>query len=473
MKKFLSFSFVLLLASFSYGQPKDIWVNWECDMEIEILSGRFNLADTVAARGDFNGWMRHDLIPDPFDPNIYISEFPDLIYGVQVGEPLVEYKFFYTPNVWETGDNRIHILTQEEYNAGVATISRAFNDATLATVTNQETTIQFTVDCNGAVSAITNQPFPVINTCHIAGGTPPLQWPSGGWPNGDIGLMIPMFDDGTNGDPVAGDKIFNALVTFPAFTPFEIQYKYGINYGDGANNGGGNDNEAGIGNNHIIELSQFLVSATVENNFGLMGNHTLTNMVFIPVELTSFIAQLNDYQVLLKWQTSTETNNQGFEIQRRLTQNYSVSEWTTIGFKEGHGTTTEPQYYSFNDDISYLNALSFSYRLKQIDYDGSFEYSEEVTVENSTLPDKYSLSQNYPNPFNPSTTIEFTLPQKEFVTLKVYDVLGNEVITLINEELNAGLHYFEFDASSLTSGVYIYKINAGSFNQTRKMTLMK
>jgi hypothetical protein len=442
-------------------------------MEIEILSGRFNFADTVAARGDFNGWMRHDLIPDPFEPNIYISEFPDLIYGVQVGEPLVEYKFFYTPNVWETGDNRIHILTQEEYNAGVATISRAFNDATLATVTNQETTIQFTVDCNGAVSAITNQPFPGINTCHIAGGTPPLQWPSGGWPNGDIGLMIPLFDDGTNGDPIAGDKIYNVFITFPAFTPFEIHYKYGINYGDNVNNGGGNDNEATIGANHIIELSQYLVSAQVENVFGTMGYHTLTNMVFVPVELTSFTAQLNDYQVLLHWQTSTETNNHGFEIQRRLTQSNSVSEWTTIGFKEGHGTTTEPQYYSFIDDISGMSALSWTYRLKQIDYNGSFEYSKEVTVENCTVPDKYSLTQNYPNPFNPSTTIEFDIPEKGLVNLTIYDLLGNEVKTLVNKEMNAGSHKVVFNAIGLTSGVYIYKVIANTFTQTKKMILMK
>jgi hypothetical protein len=208
--------------------------------------------------------------------------------------------------------------------------------------------------------------------------------------------------------------------------------------------------------------------------------HISTEPILIPVELTSFTAELDDYRVVLQWQTVTETNNQGFEIQRKLTQSNSVSEWTTIGFKEGHGTTTEPQYYSFNDDVGSLHALSFTYRLKQVDYDGNFEYSEEVTVENSTLPDKYSFSQNYPNPFNPSTTIEFTLPQKEFVTIKLYDVLGNEVKTLLDEEVDAGLHKLEFNASELTSGVYIYQLKvhsvsggADSFTQTRKMTLMK
>jgi hypothetical protein len=201
--------------------------------------------------------------------------------------------------------------------------------------------------------------------------------------------------------------------------------------------------------------------------------HISTEPILIPVELTSFTAQLSNYQVLLQWQTSTETNNQGFEIQRKIIQNDNKGEWKILGFTAGKGTTTEPQFYSFNDDVSNLSATSFVYRLKQVDYDGSFEYTKEVTVENSPIPNQYSLSQNFPNPFNPSTTIKFALPQKEFVSLTVYDVLGNEVASLINEELNTGLHKIEFNASELTSGVYIYTINAGSFTQTRKMTLMK
>ena len=474
MKKLICYSTILLFDILSYGQPKDIWVNWECDMEIELGSGRFNsMTDTASVRGDFNSWARYDLIVDPVDTNLYISPSPWLITQADVGDTIVYYKFFYTPYVWETGDNRFYILTQDDYNNGTATISRSFNDATLTTVTNQETTIQFTVDCNGAVSYLNGLPFPVINTCHIAGGTLPLQWPSAGWPNSDIGLMIPMYDDGINGgDPTAGDKIFNAMVTFPPYTPFLIQYKYSINYGDDINNGGGNDNEAGYQNDHFIELSQYLVSAQVGNVFGTMGYHTLTNMVFVPVELTSFTAQLNDYQVLLHWQTSTETNNQGFEIQRRITQKNSVSEWTTIGFIEGHGTTTEPRHYSFNDDINHLNVLYFTYRLKQVDYDGSFEYSKEVTVENS-IPDEFSLYQNFPNPFNPSTTIEFAIPEKGFVTLAIYDLLGNEITTLVNKEMNAGLHKVVFNARGLTSGIYIYKITAETFTQTKKMTLIK
>jgi hypothetical protein len=291
MKKLFCFSYIFLFAILDYGQPKDILVDWECNMQIEILTGRFNPAtDTVSVRGDFNLWSRYDLIESPLDPDIYISEFPVLIENVEVGDTIVNYKFFYTPATWEIGNNKFYVLTLEDYNNGEATISRSFNDLTIATVTNQETTIQFTVDCNDAVSAINGLPFPVVNTVHIAGGTQPLQWPSSGWPNGEINLMIPMFDDGINGgDPTAGDKIFNALVTFPPFTEFLIHYKYGINYGDGINNGGGNDNENAVGATHIIELEQLLASAQVLNTFGTMGVHQLINKVYsnLTVLLTS------------------------------------------------------------------------------------------------------------------------------------------------------------------------------------------
>jgi len=475
MKTLICFSFVLLLAGFSIGQPKDILVNWECNMEIEILSGRFNpAADTVAARGNFNGWGRHDLIVDPLDPNYYISEFPDLIYNVNVGDPLVEYKFFYTPATWEIGANKVHILTQEEYNAGEATISRAFNDLNINNVTAQETQITFEVDCNNAVSFINGLPFPVVNTCRLAGGTYPLQWPAWGWPDSDIGLTLPMYDDGTHGDLVAGDLKFTTEVVFPPYTVFNIEYKYGINYGDWINNGGGNDNESGPADNHFIELSQYMISAKVENIFGTMGYHNLINVVVVPVELTSFTASIQSGVVSLNWTTATELNNLGFELERKIITVGNEGEWFTIGFIEGNGSTTETKAYSYTNQVGNIEATAFKYRLKQIDFDGSFEYSDEVTVENSEiLPAEYFLSQNYPNPFNPSTTIEFTIPQKEFVSLVIYDVLGNEVATLINKEKAPGSYEVLFDAAEFGSGVYIYSLKAGSFAQTKKMILMK
>ena len=474
MKTLICFSFVLLFTVLVFGQPKNIWVDWECNMEIEILSGRFNpAADTVSVRGNFNSWGRHDLIVDPLDPNYYISEFPDLIYNVNVGDPLVEYKFFYTPNMWESGDNRVHILTQAEYDLGEATVSRPFNDATLETVTNQETKITFEVDCNGAVSYLNGQPFPVINTCRLAGSTYPLQWPANGWPDSDIGLTLPMYDDGTHGDVIAGDLKFTTEVIFPPYTVFPIGYKYGINYGDWINNGGGNDNEAGYGNNHNIELSRYMISAKVENVFGTMGYHNLINVIVVPVELTSFSATIEAGVVSLNWTTATELNNLGFELERKIIAQENEGEWLTIGFVEGNGTTTETKVYSYKDKVSDFEATAFKYRLKQIDFNGSFEYSDAVDVINSTIPDQYSLSQNYPNPFNPSTKIAFKLPSKDFVSLRVYDVLGNEVATLVNEERAPGSYEVLFDASELVSGVYVYSLRAGSFVQTRKMLLLK
>jgi hypothetical protein len=467
MKKFLCFSFVLVLAGFSFAQPKDILINWECNMEIEILSGRYTPGiDTVAVRGDFNSWGRHDLVPNVLDPNIYVSEVPDTAFQVQVGQIIVNYKYFYTPAQWESGDDKVHILTQEEYDAGEATISRPFNDMTLETVTNQETTITFEVDCNSAVSYINGQPFPVVNSCRLAGGTYPLQWPGVGWPDSDIGLTLPTYDDGTHGDLTAGDKKFTTEVVFPVYTVFLIQYKCSINYGDWVNNGGGNDNEAGYANDHFIELSRYMISAKVENIFGTMGYHNLINVIVVPVELTSFTASVQSGKVSLNWSTATEVNNQGFEIERSE-DNISFNK---IGFVPGFGTTTEVKSYSFMDNN--LTAGDYQYRLKQIDFDGSFEYSDVVEVEILTL-DKFELSQNYPNPFNPSTKIKYSIPQSSNVMIKVFDILGNEIETLVNEEKPVGTYEITWYAKDLPSGIYCYKIQSGSFVETKKMILMK
>jgi hypothetical protein len=202
--------------------------------------------------------------------------------------------------------------------------------------------------------------------------------------------------------------------------------------------------------------------------------HVSTGPIPIPVELISFTASLIEPNVVLNWQTATETNNLGFEIQRKIIQEEATGEWIIIGFKEGVGTTSKTQQYSYYDVVGGIQAASFSYRLKQIDYDGSYKFSEEVLVENSTkLPKEFNLSQNYPNPFNPSTKIEFKLPHKSFVTLKVFDVLGNEIATLVNEEKPSGSYEVEFDASKLPSGIYFYRIQAGSFVETKKMLLLR
>ena len=193
----------------------------------------------------------------------------------------------------------------------------------------------------------------------------------------------------------------------------------------------------------------------------------IENVIVVPVELTSFSANIVDNLVNLKWITTTELNNHGFEIERSLDKTV----WTIIGFKEGIGTTTEPQQYSYSDDISEISSSKLYYRLKQTDYNGSFDYSDIVEVEIAPLT--YLLSQNYPNPFNPNTTINYSIPEAGNAEMKVYDVLGNEVAALVNEVKSPGNYTAVLDASSFASGVYIYTLRFSNFVQTKKMILMK
>src|SRR3989304_1354753 len=201
----------------------------------------------------------------------------------------------------------------------------------------------------------------------------------------------------------------------------------------------------------------------------------------VPVELISFTAKVEQSKVMLEWETATETNNYGFELERSLTPPLSkgegVSEWAKIGFVNGNGTTEEIKLYSFVDKN--LKQGQYLYRLKQINMDGSYKYSNEVEVQ--IQPGKYSLEQNYPNPFNPSTKITYSIPAVgtslmkflQFVQLKVYDVLGNEVATLVEEYREAGRYEITFNASDLASGMYLYILKAGDFVETKKMILVR
>ncbi len=188
----------------------------------------------------------------------------------------------------------------------------------------------------------------------------------------------------------------------------------------------------------------------------------------IPVELTAFTASTSNGKVTLNWSTATETNNSGFEVQRELEN----TAWERIGFVDGHGTTTEIQSYQYIDNISDIQANSLAYRLKQMDYDGSYEYSDVVEVTN-LAPTDYALQQNYPNPFNPVTTITYSLPIKSQVELVIYNALGETVTQIVNEEKEAGRYKVKFSATTLPSGIYFYRIQAGSFVETKKMILMK
>jgi hypothetical protein len=186
-----------------------------------------------------------------------------------------------------------------------------------------------------------------------------------------------------------------------------------------------------------------------------------------PVELTSFSAFANQNEVFLKWKTATELNNSGFEIERKSLQ----SGWLKIGFVPGCGTTTAIHEYSFSDKL--LNEGKYSYRLKQVDFNGSYEYSKTVEVDYNVISG-FKLAQNYPNPFNPTTTIRFSFDKGTFAELKVFDVLGNEVATLFNETADAGKTYkVNFNASSLGSGVYYYRLSGDNKTEIKKMIVLK
>jgi photosystem II stability/assembly factor-like uncharacterized protein len=198
----------------------------------------------------------------------------------------------------------------------------------------------------------------------------------------------------------------------------------------------------------------------------------------IPVELMDFTASASGSEVMLTWRTATETNNKGFEIEREKSLVKSEqSGWERVGFVGGFGTTTGQHHYSFTDKR--VPGGYYTYRLKQIDLDGSFKYSDAVEV-NVSIPREFSLEQNYPNPFNPATIINYQIPQAGFVTLKVYDPLGNEVAVLVSEQKDIGKYSVNFDASDLpagrggmTSGVYIYQLRVNDYVSSKKMLLLK
>ncbi len=199
------------------------------------------------------------------------------------------------------------------------------------------------------------------------------------------------------------------------------------------------------------------------------GDYTL------PVELSMFTAEHKMQNVELRWRTKTEVNNYGFEVERKIIETLNpgvvnMKEWQKVGFVHGSGTNNSPKEYSFTDKSPL--AGGYAYRLKQIDNNGMFKYSHSVEIE-IAVPIEILLHQNFPNPFNPSTTISFNLPTEAFVSLKVYDNLGCEVSNLVAETLSAGLHSREWNGKTLPSGIYFYNLRTGSFNETRKLVLLR
>jgi hypothetical protein len=186
----------------------------------------------------------------------------------------------------------------------------------------------------------------------------------------------------------------------------------------------------------------------------------------LPVELTSFTAYVQKNSVTLNWSTASELNNNGFEVQRSLLN----SEFVTVGFVKGAGTSSLQKEYSFTDQN--LSNDKYFYRLKQIDFDGTFEYSDEVEVIVVSL-DNYSLVNNYPNPFNPSTKIGYYLKDRTDVKVSIMNSLGEEIAILTNEIQEQGFHELEFNAADLSSGIYFYSLQTRNYTETKKMILMK
>jgi hypothetical protein len=191
----------------------------------------------------------------------------------------------------------------------------------------------------------------------------------------------------------------------------------------------------------------------------------------LPVTISAFTAAIDKNNVILAWRTESEINNSGFRIERMNTKDNA---WKEIWFTAGHGTTNEPQNYIYTDKK--LQTAAYKYRLKQIDFNGSYEYFELQNDVVIAPPHQFSISQNYPNPSNPKSKIDYEIPVDGKVTIRVFDILGREVIKLVDEPKEAGYHTVEFDGSSLASGVYFYRIlteGTERYSKTLKMILVK
>jgi len=307
---------------------------------------------------------------------------------------------------------------------------------------------------------------------------------SNGWIVGDAGNILSTTDGGENWISQSSGTTNNLSgVSFTDENIGTIVGQYGLILR--TTNGGLNwfTQTSGV-SNYLYEV--YFTDPLIGTAVGSSGTILRTINGGVPVELISFTTEVLENAVKLNWSTATETNNSGFEIQKTspFPSPYQGEGgeagrgWEIIGFVPGHGTTSETQHYSFTDiDVQ---SGKYQYKLKQIDYDGTFEYSQIVEVE-IPFVSKFSLEQNYPNPFNPVTKINYSIPsitlrqaQSDIrVTLKVYDILGREVATLVNEEKPAGEYEVELNAAGLPSGIYFYQLQAGQFLETKKMVLMK
>ncbi len=364
--------------------------------------------------------------------------------------------------------------------------SSGIGNATTLTTNGQDVNKQYTPITSGAVyasvmvnvaSAQTGDYFfhlGLSNTTSIYMGRVFVKLAS----NGNLSFGLSKTSTNATIQPVYSDSIYTTGTTYLLV----LKYQFNPDVADDAvylfinpaittvepspdltHNTSANNDPANIGGVYIRQGGTALAS-----NLTLDGIRIGTAWAdVIPVELTSFTSSVDGNNVILSWSTASELNNQGFEIQRSTQGN----EFSSIGFVAGYGTTTETKNYRFVDVN--LTAGNYTYRLKQVDFNGTFSYSDVVNVDVTSLPIQFQLAQNYPNPFNPSTTIKFSIPQSSNVTLKIFNTLGQEVSTLTNQNMESGVHTINFDASQLNSGIYFYKLVAGSYSEVKKMTLIK
>ena len=230
----------------------------------------------------------------------------------------------------------------------------------------------------------------------------------------------------------------------------------------------------GSGNGYYLNTANTTLPPSggwqVDTTYGVRGSlpgPTLTGDVDLPVELTSFSALTKNNLVNLQWTTATEINNNGFDIERAVDNS-----WTKIGFVAGNGTSNAPHNYSYTDNLGTTG--TYSYRLKQIDHNGAFTYSQAVQVQVGAAPKVFALAQNYPNPFNPTTTMQFTVPNDGRATLKVYNTLGQKVATLFDGVASAGEYYqATFDGSRFASGIYFARLQFGGQTLVKKLLMTK
>jgi hypothetical protein len=269
-------------------------------------------------------------------------------------------------------------------------------------------------------------------------------------------------------------KLYDQTVTFTAsVSPTPLSGTLTIDFPDGDVLSSYPDSvRMRIRTSGFVTLGNYTITVTGSGPFGVPVHKRIVQLVVeevVPVELVSFYALADQNSVNLNWTTATELNNRGFEVERSI-KSQNQLEWVTVGFVEGRGTTTEAQNYNFIDRN--IDAGSYFYRLKQMDFDGTYEYSQRVEVE-VLRPLDYALEQNYPNPFNPTTTINYSIPQAGAVRIALYDVLGNELKSIVDTYQDAGRYEVLLDASGMANGVYYYRIQSGEFTSTKKLMLMK